>query len=109
MIKIAKELSEWKIVGMCLGFSDGEITTIETNHNNEAERRVYFVDAWLKKCGDEATYHKLLEVLISNERNDLVDDTLKFLDKGEQLIVCISCSPIHLHYRKEKARRRTIH
>ena len=89
---------------MCLGFSGDEITAIAANYNDEVERRVYFLDTWLKKCGDAATYHKLFEVLISNDRNDLVDATLKILNERKQSIFCISSSHVHLHYRKEKAR-----
>ena len=82
---------------MCLDFTDGELKAIESNYNDEVERRVYFLDKWLKKYGDAATYRKLFEILISNDRNDLVDDMLKILNEGKQLIFCILSSHVHLY------------
>ena len=72
-MKIAEELSNWKMVGHCFKFTPVKIKDIERDNHSEEERKVALLDAWGQREVSEATYLKLADVLHRRNRRDLVE------------------------------------
>ena len=83
VVKIARDLSEWRTTRAYLGITEDEMKKIEANNKgDEAAMRLCLLETWLKAQGDEATYLTLLEALDSSNRVDLIDECLKLLEEG---------------------------
>ena len=61
--RVAGELPNWQSVAKKLGMGSQEITDIEDNQTNEANRRRAFLRKWITRDGSAATYEKLSGVL----------------------------------------------
>ena len=61
--RVAGELPNWQSVAKKLGMGSQEITDIEDNQTNEANRRRAFLRKWITRDGSAATYEKLCDVL----------------------------------------------
>ena len=55
-LMIAKEVSEWTLVGRYLGISKQDLTAIGRQYDTEAQRKVAMFDTWYEKEGRNATY-----------------------------------------------------
>ena len=72
-LRIAERISNWKMIGTLLGFDRIRLYAIDRENHTEDERKVALFDAWSERDGNEATCLKLAEVLLSNQRRDLVE------------------------------------
>ena len=72
-LRIAKELSEWNLVGRYLGISKQDLTAIGRQYDTEAQRKVAMLDTWHEREGSSATYLKLANALHEHGRKDLVE------------------------------------
>lgn len=86
--EIAKKFSEWRLADTCLNVTSDEVRVIEENHKNDENlKRKAFLEKWIAKNGDEATYHMLLKALHHCDRNDLVKSLLKLIKQGIRLMM----------------------
>ena len=72
-LMIAKEVSEWTLVGRYLGISKQDLTAIGRQYDTEAQRKVAMFDTWHEREGSNATYLRLADALYQNGRKDLID------------------------------------
>ena len=72
-LRIAKELSEWNLVGRYLGISKQDLTAIGRQYDTEAQKKVAMFDIWHESEGSSATYLKLANALRQHVRKDLVE------------------------------------
>jgi hypothetical protein len=76
--EVAKHLSQWKQAHAQLGFTQDEVIAIERdNAGDELLKRQAFLDKWMEKHGDTATYKKLVEALKFCQRRDLIEQLFK--------------------------------
>lgn len=62
--RLSREVSEWKRLGRCLGFEEGELTGIDKDNAGEFFEKVYaMLRKWKEKGGTSATYIVLYEAL----------------------------------------------
>ena len=69
-LEISHWLTKWRILGLKLEFSEGEVTAIETNKTFEEDRRLEFLKHLKQKSSFKATYGLLLRNLLEIERAD---------------------------------------
>ena len=72
-LRISQEVSDWKMIGMLLGFKRARLDAIDRDNRTEGQRKIALFEAWSEQNGNEATYLKLAEVLLHHQRRDLVE------------------------------------
>ena len=72
-LMIAKEVSEWTLVGRYLGISKQDLTAIGRQYDTEAQRKVAMFDTWYEREGSNATFLRLADALYQYGRKDLID------------------------------------
>ena len=86
--EIAKRFSEWRLADNYLNVTSDEVSVIEENHKNDENlKRKAFLEKWIAKNGDKATYLMLLKALHHHDRNDLVKSLLKLIKQGIRLMM----------------------
>ena len=70
---IAKEVSEWTLVGRYLGISKQDLTAIGCQYDTEAQKKVAMFDTWHEREGSNATYLRLADAFYQCGRKDLID------------------------------------
>ena len=86
LLKLSKDLHNWKVVGLYLNLTKSEIKGIKVDYSSEEERRIHTLTKWKEKNGDDATYYNLVDALIDGERVDIVDTALDCLKASKYLI-----------------------
>ena len=82
--EIAKHFSEWRLANAHLNVTPDEVRVIEVNHKiDENLKRQAFLEKWIAKNGDKATYLMLLKALDHCCRIDLVESLLKLIKQGK--------------------------
>ena len=71
-LMIAKEVSEWTLVGRYLGFSKQDLAVISRQYDTEDQRKVAMFDTWHEREGSNATYLRLADALYQYGRKDLI-------------------------------------
>ena len=69
-LEISHSFTKWKILGLKLEFSEGEVTVIETSNALEEDRRLEFLERLKQKSSFSATYGLLLRSLLEIEKAD---------------------------------------
>ena len=72
-LMIAKEVSEWTLVGCYLGISKQDLTAIGRQYDTEAQRKVAMFDTWYERERSNATFLRLADALYQYGRKDLID------------------------------------
>ena len=72
-IEIAKEIIEWRLVGICLGIPNPRLTSIDRDYGSEDQKKVAMLDTWQEREGSNATYLNLADALHRHGRRDLVE------------------------------------
>ena len=89
-VRIAKNLTEWRIARAFLGISGDVMKKIDFDpKNDEAAKRVHFIEGWLTAYGNKATFLKLFEALDQSERIDLIEEGLQYLRLEKGIGVCM--------------------
>jgi hypothetical protein len=82
-LRIAKELTDWKMLGHYLKLTEADLIAIKRENDTEALRRVAMLNTWHEREGYKATYLKLAGALYEHGRRDLVGllcCTMKVMD-----------------------------
>ena len=56
---------DWKLIGKHLGLTEAEISAVDGDNRTVEEKRVGMLEKWKGKFAYRATYHKLIESLLS--------------------------------------------
>ena len=59
---------DWKLIGKHLGLTEAEITAVDGDNRTVEEKRVGMLEKWKGKLAYRATYHMLIESLLSVEQ-----------------------------------------
>ena len=86
LCKIAFFLTEWKTVVTFLGLDVNAVDVIEREENKEQMRKLKALRKWKSKVLFEATYRKLVEVLLSLAMADVAEKVCHLL-KGTVCLV----------------------
>ena len=76
---VALFLTSWRTVAQYIGLSDIDMSDVEREGGSEQERRLKALQKWKGKFGFEATYRKLVEVLLSLTMADVAEKVCKLL------------------------------
>ena len=68
---LALLIDSWELLASHLGLSEQQIEAIKVDNNNQQVRRLKVLNKWKQKYACNATYRRLLEVLLSIDRTDL--------------------------------------
>ena len=82
LCEIALFLTEWKTVVPFLGLDENDVDIIEQEERKEKVRRLKALRKWKSKFAFEATYRKLVKVLLSLAMTDVAEKVCHLL-KGK--------------------------
>ena len=80
---IALFLTQWKTVVSYLGLDENDVDIIEQEEKKEQVRKLNALRKWKSKFAFEATYRKLVEVLLSLTMTDVAEKVCHLLLKGK--------------------------
>ena len=83
--EIALFLTEWKTVAPFLGLDENELDTIEEEGKKEQVKKLKALQKWKSKTGFQATYGKVVQVLLKLEKADVAEKVCHLL-KGICLV-----------------------
>ena len=86
--EIAFFLTEWKTVVPFLGLDENDVDVIEREENKEQVRKLKALRKWKGKVLFEATYRKLVEVLLSLAMADVAEKVCHLLK-----VQCVYANP----------------
>ena len=87
--EIALFLTEWKTVVPFLGLDENDVDSIEQEEKKEQVRKLKALRKWKSKFAFEATYRKLVEVLLSLTMTDVAEKVCHLL-KGKVCLVYLN-------------------
>ena len=73
MLMIAKELSEWNLVGRYLGIPEQDLAAIGRQYDTEAQKKIATFDVWHRREGSNATYLRLVDALYQYGQKELIN------------------------------------
>ena len=88
---IAIFLTSWRKFATYLGLSENDLDDVEQEGKDEQDRRLKALQKWKGKFGFEATYRKLVEVLLSLTMADVAQNVCRLL-KG--IVLSFPCTSI---------------
>ena len=65
LLDLAKYCVDWQLVGKRLGLTVADITAVDNDNSTEDRKRVGVLEKWKDRCAFRATYHVLIEALLS--------------------------------------------
>ena len=86
LCEIALFLTEWKTVVPFLGLDENDVNIIEEEEKKEQVRKLKALRKWKSKFAFEATYRKLVKVLLSLTMTDVAEKVCHLL-KGKVCLV----------------------
>ena len=89
LCEIALFLTEWKTVVPFLGLDENDVDVIEQEERKELVRKLKALRKWKSKFAFEATYRKLVEVLLSLTMTDVAEKVCHLL-KGKVCLVYVN-------------------
>ena len=87
--EIALFLTEWKTVVPFLGLDENDVDIIEQEEKKEQVRKLKALRKWKSKFAFEATYRKLVKVLLSLTMTDVAEKVCHLL-KGKVCLVYLN-------------------
>ena len=83
--EIALFLTEWKTVTPFLGLDENELDVIEEEEKKEQVKKLKALQKWKSKTGFQATYWKVVQVLLKLEKADVAEKVCHLL-KGTYVL-----------------------
>ena len=87
---IAILLTSWRKFATYLGLSENDLDDVEQEGRDEQDRRLKALQKWKGKFGFEATYRKLVEVLLSLAMADVAQNVCRLLKGTVLYFLCTS-------------------
>ena len=88
--EIALFLTEWKTVAPFLGLDENELDAIEEEEKKEQVKKLKALQKWKSKTGFQATYRKVVQVLLKLEKVDVAEKVCRLLKGICLLHTCTS-------------------
>ena len=87
-----KELISWKEVGLRLqNVSARDITDIDKDGHDQADKQRRLVDLWVERNGQDATYYNIIRAILEARKRKEAEDVCTLLRREKNLhCVCVS-------------------
>ena len=78
LIHIASCIKNWSDIAPYLGFEIGDFEEVFQSSGSEKSKKLFVLEKWSTKLGEEATFCQLIEIFLVAEREDLAERVCEY-------------------------------